>query len=92
VLEGTSTAIASQAGEAIQRSLGLGPDAFTYLTSHGALDVGHTEFYANLVNRITDAEDQQQLIHAAKVFYKLYGDIFRDLADRFLAQPEREAA
>lgn len=92
VLEGTSTAIASQAGEAIQRSLKLDNRAFTYLTSHGALDVGHTEFYANLVNRITDEADQQQLIHAAKVFYKLYGDIFRDLADRFLAQPAREAA
>lgn len=92
VLEGTSTAIASQAGEAIQRSLGLDHSAFTYLTSHGALDVGHTAFYAGLVDRITDPDDQQQLIHAAKVFYKLYGDIFRDLAERFLDQPAQVAA
>lgn len=92
VLEGTSTALATQAGKAIQQSLGLGSNAFTYLTSHGALDVGHTEFYASLVNQITDQADQQQLIHAAKVFYKLYGDIFRDLADRFIAQPRQVAA
>ena len=92
VLEGTSTAMASQAGQAIQRSLGLDPGAFTYLTSHGALDIGHTEFYAELVNRITDTQDQQQLIHAARVFYKLYGDIFRDLASRFLGQQVQVAA
>jgi hypothetical protein len=56
------------------------------------LDVGHTAFYAGLVDRITDHNDQQQLIHAAKVFYKLYGDIFRDLAERFLDQPTQVAA
>ena len=92
VLEGTSTAIASQAGQAIQLSLQLDERAFTYLSSHGALDVGHTEFYARLVNQITDTHDQQQLIHAAKVFYKLYGDIFRDLAARFLDQKALVAA
>lgn len=91
VLEGTSTALATQAGEAIQRSLGLGKDAFTYLTSHGALDVGHTEFYERLVNRIEDESDQAILIASAKVFYKLYGDIFRNLADRFMS-PVLEAA
>lgn len=91
VLEGTSTAMASQAGEAIQHSLGLSKKAFTYLTSHGALDVGHTEFYERLVNRIEDESDQEMLIASAKVFYKLYGDIFRDLADRFMS-PVLEAA
>ncbi|MDZ4099649.1 MAG: iron-containing redox enzyme family protein [Methylophilaceae bacterium] len=92
VLEGTSTAMATQAGEAIQRSLGLGKKAFTYLSSHGALDVGHTEFYEGLVNRIEDKDDQAKLIASAKVFYKLYGDIFRDLADRFMAPANLEAA
>ena len=33
------------------------------------------------------------LIHSAKVFYKLYGDIFRDLAARFFpAMVEKVAA
>lgn len=92
VLEGTSVALASQAGAAIQQGLGLDKSAFSYLTSHGALDVGHTDFYATLVNRIEDAEDQRLLIHSAKMFYKLYGDIFRELQARYLAAEERVAA
>ena len=93
VLEGTSVEVATSAGKALQQSLGLGNDAFSYLTSHGALDVGHTDFYATLVNRIDDAHDRQALIHGAKVFYKLYGDIFRHLAQTSMpATHERLAA
>jgi len=79
VLEGTSITLASQAGQAIAQSLGLGPEAFSYLTSHGALDVGHTAFYEKLMNKIDDAQDRAMIIHSAKNFYKLYGDIFRAL-------------
>jgi pyrroloquinoline quinone (PQQ) biosynthesis protein C len=82
VLEGTSTAVASQAAKSIGASLNLPANCFVYLTSHGALDVGHTEFYANIVNKITDKNDQACLIHAAKNFYKLYGDVFRDVEAR----------
>jgi pyrroloquinoline quinone (PQQ) biosynthesis protein C len=92
VLEGTSVTLATQAGAAIQQSLGLGRNAFSYLTSHGSLDVGHTDFYAKLVNRIEDAGDRQQLIHSARIFYKLYGDIFRDLEARFLKPGQKVAA
>lgn len=93
VLEGTSVQVATHAGEALQRSLGLGKEAFTYLSSHGSLDVGHTEFYAKLVDCIEDPVDRALLIHSAKVFYKLYGDIFRELAQRFLpGDGERMAA
>jgi pyrroloquinoline quinone (PQQ) biosynthesis protein C len=91
VLEGTSTAIASQAGVAIQQSLGLDKKAFTYLSSHGALDIEHTAFYETLVNRISDPDDLQTLIHSANMFYRLYGDIFRELAARFLPQTLTEA-
>jgi len=87
VLEGTSTGLATKAG------LQLGNNAFTYLTSHGALDVGHTEFYEGLVNRIDSQKDRALLIHSAKNFYKLYGDIFRELGERFLtANAEAVAA
>jgi pyrroloquinoline quinone (PQQ) biosynthesis protein C len=79
VLEGTSTAAASQAASSLAKSLKLPPACFVYLTSHGALDVGHTEFYENLVNKIIDKNDQQLLIQSAKNFYKLYGDIFKDI-------------
>jgi pyrroloquinoline quinone (PQQ) biosynthesis protein C len=92
VLEGTSVEVASRAGESLQQSLGLEPDAFTYLTSHGALDVGHTDFYANLVNSVDDPADQQALIHAARVFYRLYGDIFRSLEQRFMHAPAQRLA
>jgi len=79
VLEGTSTEVALQAAAALQRSLALPPQALTYLTSHGALDQEHTRFYATLVNRIVDAGDRAALVHGAKVFYRLYGDVFRGL-------------
>ncbi|MDD4928059.1 MAG: iron-containing redox enzyme family protein [Gallionella sp.] len=84
VLEGTSVALATHAGRALQQSLGLGKDAFSYLTSHGSLDVGHVDFYESLINQVTDPDDQACLIHCARMFYKLYGDIFRDLGARFL--------
>ncbi len=87
VLEGTSVALATHAGEAIQKSLGLGNDAFSYLSSHGSLDVSHVDFYESLINKIEDTDDQACLIHSAKMFYKLYGDIFRDLGCRFLPHP-----
>lgn len=80
VLEGTSTAVATQAGEAIMQSLNLPKKAFSYLMSHGSLDISHVSFYESLVNQITDAEDQACLIHSAKIFYRLYGDIFRTIA------------
>ncbi|HNV88363.1 MAG TPA: iron-containing redox enzyme family protein [Methylotenera sp.] len=82
VLEGTSTAVATQAGEKLMQSLNLPKKAFSYLLSHGSLDISHVSFYESLVNQITDAEDQAMLIHSAKNFYKLYGDIFRDIEAR----------
>lgn len=83
VLEGTSTAVASQAATAISNSLNLPANCFSYLSSHGALDVKHTKFYEDIVNKIDDVQEQQQLIHAAKVFYKLYADIFRGIGERY---------
>ncbi|HSI37521.1 MAG TPA: iron-containing redox enzyme family protein [Methylotenera sp.] len=84
VLEGTSTAVASKAADSLISSLNLTKRSFTYLSSHGALDVGHTEFYADIVNKITNADDQALLIHSAKNFYKLYGDIFRTIEHEYM--------
>ena len=33
------------------------------------------------MNQVTDENDQAQIIHSAKAFFKLYGDIFRSLDD-----------
>ncbi|MBL4672739.1 MAG: iron-containing redox enzyme family protein, partial [Arenicella sp.] len=63
----------------IQRTLGLPKNAFSYLRSHGAIDVEHIKFFENLVNRIDDPEDQAQIIHCAKMFYHLYGNVFGEL-------------
>ena len=93
VLEGTSATVASQAAAALQRSLGLPAKALTYLTSHGSLDVGHERFFASLVNRLDDAGDRATLIHCARVFYRLYGNVFRNLdAARFTRRGQAAAA
>lgn len=78
VLEGTSVALALQAADLIQQALGLPDTAFSYLRSHGTLDQEHTQHLAELVNRMTP-EDQREVLHCARVFYQLYGDIFRNL-------------
>ncbi|SIT30954.1 TenA family transcriptional regulator [Achromobacter sp. MFA1 R4] len=89
VLEGTSVTLALNAADQIQRALGLPASAFSYLRSHGTLDQAHTAHFAELMNRLDSAEDQSAVIHAANMFYRLYGAIFRALPR---AQPQEEAA
>jgi len=79
VLEGTSTTLASQAAAAIQSALQLPRTAFSYLYSHGALDIEHMQFFAGLMNRLDEPADQQAVIHMANMMYRLYGDIFRSI-------------
>jgi acyl-coenzyme A synthetase/AMP-(fatty) acid ligase len=79
VLEGTSVALALTAADRIQQRLGLPDHAFTYLRSHGTLDREHTAQFALLVNALDDPQDQDAVIHGARVFYRLYGDVFRSL-------------
>ena len=79
VLEGTSVAMASNAAEKIKTNLQLADTAFSYLSSHGSLDIEHMGFYESLMNKVVDAVDQQAIIHAANMFYQLYGNIFRSI-------------
>lgn len=79
VLEGTSVALATRAAEALQVSLALPKQAFSYLLSHGTLDESHVELFRRLVNRLPRDEDKQAIVHCAKVVYRLYGDVFRGL-------------
>ena len=78
VLEGTSVALALHAADLIQQALGLPDNAFTYLRSHGTLDQEHTRHLAELLERMEE-KDQDEVIRCARIFYKLYGDVFRDL-------------
>lgn len=79
VLEGTSIQLATHAAETLQHSLGLPKRAFTYLNSHGTLDLEHVDFFRDLVNRLESDEDKDCLVHCAKAAFRLYGDIFRSL-------------
>jgi len=79
VLEGTSIALATQAAGIIKGELGLPPQAFSYLTSHGSLDIEHIAFYEKLMNRLEEPADKAAVVHTAKVVYRLYGDMFRSL-------------
>lgn len=87
VLEGLSVNLASAAAATIGRSLGRGlqPGAdgrvpgFTYLTTHGHLDESHVAFFADLLADIDSPERRCVVIQAAKDFYRLYGNIFREL-------------
>jgi thiaminase len=79
VLEGTSVELATPLGEQIQTLTGLPNEAFGYLYSHGALDQDHFEFFRNLMNSISDPDDQQAIIDAARVVYRLYGDMLHSI-------------
>lgn len=75
VLEGTSVALATPMGQKIQQQLDLPNQAFSYLYSHGSLDQDHFEFFHQLMDSITDPSDQVAIIDAARVVYRLYGDM-----------------
>lgn len=79
VLEGTSTALATHAAETMRGALGLPPQAFSYLSSHGSLDLDHVAFFEKLMNRLDSADDQRAVLHMARMMYGLYGDVFRSL-------------
>ncbi|MFM9917031.1 MAG: TenA family transcriptional regulator [Rhizobacter sp.] len=79
VLEGTSVSLALMAADQIQKPLGLPDAAFSYLRSHGTLDVEHTAHLELLMDQIDNLQDQADIIHAARAFFRLYGDVFRSL-------------
>lgn len=80
VLEGTSINLADQVADSVKGALGLPRDAFSYLYSHGSLDQDHVAFFQDLMNKIEDKADQDIIVHACRMFYQLYGNIFRTLS------------
>jgi pyrroloquinoline quinone (PQQ) biosynthesis protein C len=92
VLEGTSVALALHAADRIQQALGLPDAAFSYLRSHGELDREHTAHFARLMDFINEPDDQQAIVHAARMFYRLYGDVFRSLPPPSARRPLEEEA
>jgi long-chain acyl-CoA synthetase len=94
VLEGTSASIATSAAAIIGAQLKLPRRAFKYLLSHGALDQKHVGHFDALIDWIDDSSDRAAVVHAARMFYRLYGDVFRALprADDIASTDTRVAA
>ncbi|MNF04946.1 hypothetical protein D3C81_2011800 [compost metagenome] len=78
-MEGTSIALATHAAGSIRERLDLPESAFSYLSSHGSLDIEHMQTYRQLMNKLEDPADQAAVIHASRVVYRLYADMFRGL-------------
>lgn len=79
VLEGTSIQLATNVAKTLQESLGLPGNCFSYLSSHGSLDIEHMKFFEELVNQIDDPDDQQAIIHMAKRMFILFANVFASI-------------
>lgn len=81
VLEGMSVRLADRLADILKRQFGGsgGDTGFSYLTTHGSLDQDHVAFFRTLVNSFDDPAIEEIIIDHSKMFYRLYGDIFRDL-------------
>ena len=73
---------------AVAKNLGLPPQAFTYLTSHGALDQDHMVFFAELVNGLDDPADRAAILGMAREMFALFGGVFAGIE----MEPARAAA
>jgi len=80
VLEGTSVQLATHAANSIKESLSLPNKAFTYLISHGDLDIDHQKFFEDLINKL-NSKQLAVVIKSCQRFYRLYADIFRGLPE-----------
>ncbi len=77
MLESTSTQIAHQGADAVKTALELPNQAFSYLYSHGELDISHMEFFEKTVNKVTDPIDQAAIIEVAKDTFHLFAALLR---------------
>ena len=93
MLESTSTQIATQGAEAVKAGLNLPKSAFTYLFSHGSLDIEHMKFFESLMDQITNPEDQDAIIEVAQNTFLLFADVFRAIPhDAVDHEEDRHAA
>ncbi|MBU0655657.1 MAG: iron-containing redox enzyme family protein [Gammaproteobacteria bacterium] len=79
MLESTSIQLATQGANTLQLALGLPPNAFTYLSSHGTLDISHMEFFRQLVNQIDDPADQTAIIEVARNTFRLFANVLASI-------------
>ena len=80
VLEGMSTLLATRAADALRTALGIRDRRGLFLPDvPRQLDVGHTGFFKDLVDRLDSPLAADAIIDCANMMYWLYGNIFRDL-------------
>ena len=80
MLESTSTQIANKGADAVKEKLGLPKKAFSYLYSHGELDISHMKFFEETVNKINDPEDQKAIIEVAQNTFRLFANVMRSIS------------
>jgi long-subunit acyl-CoA synthetase (AMP-forming) len=80
VLESTSTQLATQGAMSLMESLGLPPECFSYLRSHGSLDMEHMKYFESLADRIDNAADQDAIVYMARRIYVLFANLFRSIS------------
>jgi len=85
VLEGTSIRLATEVAQAVQNALHLPSNAFTYLMSHGALDIEHMGHFEQLMNRLDREDDRAAVEHCAKVCFRLYTNVLTGIESRAAA-------
>ncbi len=79
MLESTSIQLATHGANTLKTALGLPDNAFTYLQSHGQLDIGHMDFFRKLVNQITDPNDQAAIIEVAQNTFRLFANVLASI-------------
>ena len=88
MLESTSTQVATGMATKIRNQISA-DGAFSYLLSHGELDLKHIEFFKKLVNQIDNPEHQEIIIKSANMCYRLYANMLGNIPD--LTQSSRDA-
>lgn len=79
MLEGTSVSVGGPMARMVQQTLNLPDSAMTYLFSHSELDIQHIQFFEQLMGQIESAQDQQIIIHSARLVFRLYTAMLENL-------------
>lgn len=87
VFRSAGAALALRVADSLQARLQLPDRACSYLRSGGAQSQQQARHFAQLLDGITEPQDQADVVHATKMFYRLYGDVLRSLP-----LPQREVA
>ncbi len=79
MLESTSTQIANKGADAVKEKLNLPKKAFSYLYSHGEIDIEHMKFLEETLDKITDPYDQKAIIEVAQSTFRLFANVLRSI-------------